>query len=243
MSGSPCPVKVMEQVVNLMHMTEITIPYGLTETSPVCTMTNVSDSIEKRVATVGRKMPFVEVKVVDPETYEDLPPNTPGEVVVRGYSVMKGYYKMPEATAQAIDQDGWLHSGDLAVVDPEGYFHITGRIKDMIIRGGENIYPKELEEFLYTHPKIKDVQVIGVPDKKYGEEVCACVILKQGETATEEELKEFIREHLSRHKMPRYIWFMDTFPMTASGKIQKYKMREMAVDALHLSDAAAIETA
>lgn len=156
---------------------------------------------------------------------------------------MKGYYKMPEATAQAIDQDGWLHSGDLAVVDPEGYFHITGRIKDMIIRGGENIYPKELEEFLYTHPKIKDVQVIGVPDKKYGEEVCACVILKQGETATEEELKEFIREHLSRHKMPRYIWFMDTFPMTASGKIQKYKMREMAVDALHLSDAAAIETA
>ena len=243
MSGSPCPVKVMEQVVNLMHMTEITIPYGLTETSPVCTMTNVSDSIEKRVATVGRKMPFVEVKVVDPETYEDLPPNTPGEVVVRGYSVMKGYYKMPEATAQAIDQDGWLHSGDLAVVDPEGYFHITGRIKDMIIRGGENIYPKELEEFLYTHPKIKDVQVIGVPDKKYGEEVCACVILKQGETATEEELKEFIREHLSRHKMPRYIWFMDTFPMTASGKIQKYKMREMAVDALQLSDAAAIETA
>lgn len=206
-------------------------------------MTNVSDSIEKRVATVGRKMPFVEVKVVDPETYEDLPPNTPGEVVVRGYSVMKGYYKMPEATAQAIDQDGWLHSGDLAVVDPEGYFHITGRIKDMIIRGGENIYPKELEEFLYTHPKIKDVQVIGVPDKKYGEEVCACVILKQGETATEEELKEFIREHLSRHKMPRYIWFMDTFPMTASGKIQKYKMREMAVDALQLSDAAAIETA
>ena len=243
MSGSPCPVKVMEQVVNLMNMREITIPYGLTEVSPVCTMTNVSDSIEKRVSTVGRKMPFVEVKVVDPETYEELPPNTPGEVVVRGYSVMKGYYKMPEATAQAIDKDGWLHSGDLAAVDPEGYFHITGRIKDMIIRGGENIYPKELEEFLYTNPKVKDVQVIGVPDKNYGEEVCACVILKQGETATEDELKEFIRENLSRHKMPRYIWFMDTFPMTASGKIQKYKMREMAVDALNLEDAAAIETA
>ena len=206
-------------------------------------MTNVSDSIEKRVSTVGRKMPFVEVKVVDPETYEELPPNTPGEVIVRGYSVMKGYYKMPEATAQAIDKDGWLHSGDLAAVDPEGYFHITGRIKDMIIRGGENIYPKELEEFLYTNPKVKDVQVIGVPDKNYGEEVCACVILKQGETATEDELKEFIRENLSRHKMPRYIWFMDTFPMTASGKIQKYKMREMAVDALNLADAAAIETA
>ena len=243
MSGSPCPVKVMEQVVNLMNMREITIPYGLTEVSPVCTMTNVSDSIEKRVSTVGRKMPFVEVKVVDPETYEELPPNMPGEVVVRGYSVMKGYYKMPEATAQAIDKDGWLHSGDLAAVDPEGYFHITGRIKDMIIRGGENIYPKELEEFLYTNPKVKDVQVIGVPDKNYGEEVCACVILKQGETATEDELKEFIRENLSRHKMPRYIWFMDTFPMTASGKIQKYKMREMAVDALNLADAAAIETA
>ncbi len=243
MSGSPCPVKVMEQVVNLMNMREITIPYGLTEVSPVCTMTNVSDSIEKRVSTVGRKMPFVEVKVVDPETYEELPPNTPGEVIVRGYSVMKGYYKMPEATAQAIDKDGWLHSGDLAAVDPEGYFHITGRIKDMIIRGGENIYPKELEEFLYTNPKVKDVQVIGVPDKNYGEEVCACVILKQGETATEDELKEFIRENLSRHKMPRYIWFMDTFPMTASGKIQKYKMREMAVDALNLADAAAIETA
>ena len=239
MSGSPCPVKVMEQVVNLMNMREITIPYGLTEVSPVCTMTNVSDSIEKRVSTVGRKMPFVEVKVVDPETYEELPPNMPGEVVVRGYSVMKGYYKMPEA----IDKDGWLHSGDLAAVDPEGYFHITGRIKDMIIRGGENIYPKELEEFLYTNPKVKDVQVIGVPDKNYGEEVCACVILKQGETATEDELKEFIRENLSRHKMPRYIWFMDTFPMTASGKIQKYKMREMAVDALNLADAAAIETA
>ena len=243
MSGSPCPVKVMEQVVNLMNMREITIPYGLTEVSPVCTMTNVSDSIEKRVSTVGRKMPFVEVKVVDPETYEELPPNMPGEVVVRGYSVMKGYYKMPEATAQAIDKDGWLHSGDLAAVDPEGYFHITGRIKDMIIRGGENIYPKELEEFLYTNPKVKDVQVIGVPDKNYGEEVCACVILKQGETATEDELKEFIRENLSRHKMPRYIWFMDTFPMTASGKNQKYKMREMAVDALNLADAAAIETA
>lgn len=243
MSGSPCPVKVMEQVINLMNMTEITIPYGLTEVSPVCTMTNVSDSIEKRVATVGRKMPFVEVKVVDPETYEELPPHTPGEVVVRGYSVMKGYYKMPEATAQAIDKDGWLHSGDLAVIDEDGYFHITGRIKDMIIRGGENIYPKELEEFLYTHPQVKDVQVIGVPDKNYGEEVCACVILKEGEKVTGEELKEYIREHLSRHKMPRYIWFMDAFPMTASGKIQKYKMREMAVDALHLSDAAAIETA
>lgn len=243
MSGSPCPIKVMEQVVNLMHMSEITIPYGLTEVSPVCTMTNTQDSIEKRVSTVGRKMPFIEVKLVDPETGEDVPPNVQGEVVIRGYSVMKGYYKMSEATAQTIDKDGWLHSGDLAMMDNDGYFNITGRIKDMIIRGGENIYPKELEEFLYTNPKVKDVQVIGVPDKNYGEEVCACVILKEGETATEDELKEFIRVNLSRHKMPRYIWFMETFPMTASGKIQKYKMREMAVDALHLADAASIVTA
>lgn len=243
MSGSPCPIKVMEQVVNLMHMSEITIPYGLTEVSPVCTMTNTQDSIEKRVSTVGRKMPFIEVKLVDPETGEDVPANVQGEVVIRGYSVMKGYYKMSEATAQTIDKDGWLHSGDLAMMDNDGYFNITGRIKDMIIRGGENIYPKELEEFLYTNPKVKDVQVIGVPDKNYGEEVCACVILKEGENATEDELKEFIRVNLSRHKMPRYIWFMEAFPMTASGKIQKYKMREMAVDALHLADAASIVTA
>ncbi len=243
MSGSPCPIKVMEKVVNLMHMSEITIPYGLTEVSPVCTMTNIEDSIEKRVSTVGRAMPFLEVKTVDPDTGADAPVGTPGEVVIRGYSVMKGYYKMPEATALAIDDAGWLHSGDLAVVDKDGYFNITGRIKDMIIRGGENIYPKELEEFLYTNPKIKDVQVIGVPDKKYGEEVCACIILKEGETSDEEEMREFIRSHLARHKMPRYIWFMDAFPMTASGKIQKYKMREMAVEALHLGEAAAIETA
>ena len=243
MSGSPCPIKVMKQVVELMHMTEITIPYGLTEVSPVCTMTNIYDSIEKRVATVGRKMPFVEVKCVDPDSGADVPCGVPGEVVVRGYSVMKGYYNMPEATALAIDSEGWLHSGDLASIDEEGYFHITGRIKDMIIRGGENIYPKELEEFLYTNPKIQDVQVIGVPDKNYGEEVCACIILKAGIEATEDEMREYIRSHLARHKMPKYILFMDTFPMTASGKIQKYKMREMAVEVLHLGEAAAIETA
>ena len=243
MSGSPCPVKVMEQVVGAMHMTEITIPYGLTEVSPVCTMTNIYDSIEKRVSTVGRAMPFVEVKCADPETGEEVAVGTPGEVIVRGYSVMKGYYNMPEATALAIDKDGWLHSGDLATVDAEGYYHITGRIKDMIIRGGENIYPKELEEFLYTNPKVQDVQVIGVPDKNYGEEVCACIILKSGVNADEDEMREFIRSHLARHKMPKYIWFMDNFPMTASGKIQKYKMREMAVEHLNLGEAAAIETA
>ena len=205
MSGSPCPIKVMQQVVELMHMTEITIPYGMTETSPVCTMTTTEDSIEKRVATVGRGMPFVEVKVVNPETNEDLPPNTPGEVVVRGYSVMKGYYNMPEATANAIDADGWYHSGDLASVDEEGYFHITGRIKDMIIRGGENIYPKELEEFFYTHPKVQDVQVIGVPDASYGEEVCACIVLKDEVKAAEseedlsKELMDFALKNIARH--------------------------------------------
>ena len=249
MSGSPCPIKVMQQVVELMHMTEITIPYGMTETSPVCTMTNTEDSIEKRVATVGRGMPFVEVKVVNPETNEDLPPNTPGEVVVRGYSVMKGYYNMPEATANAIDAGGWYHSGDLASVDEEGYFHITGRIKDMIIRGGENIYPKELEEFFYTHPKVQDVQVIGVPDASYGEEVCACIVLRDDVRASEseedlaKELMDFALANIARHKKPKYIWFMDAFPMTASGKIQKYKMREMAVTHFNLGDAAKIETA
>lgn len=243
MSGSPCPVKVMQQVVDLMHMSEITIPYGLTENSPVCTMTNTEDSIDKRVTTVGRSMPFMEVKVIDPETGDDVPANTPGEVVIRGYSVMKGYYNMPEATAQAIDQDGWLHSGDLATIDEDGYFHITGRIKDMIIRGGENIYPKEIEELLYTNPQVRDVQVIGVPDSNYGEEVCACVILKEGETATEADIKEFVRSHAARHKVPRYIWFMEAFPMTASGKIQKFKMREQAVEALHLQDANNIVTA
>jgi len=243
MSGSPCPIKVMEQVVHQMNMRDITIPYGMTESSPVCTMTNLNDSVEKRVSTVGRKMPFIECKVVDPETWQDLPPNTKGEVVIRGYSIMKGYYKMPEATSNAIDSDGWLHSGDLASIDDEGFFHINGRIKDMIIRGGENIYPMEIEEFLYTNPKIKDVQVIGVPSKDYGEEICACVILKEGITVTEDELKEYVRARLARHKVPRYIWFMESFPMTASGKIQKFKMREGAVELFNLGDANAIETA
>lgn len=243
MSGSPCPVKVMERVLYEMNMSEICIPYGMTETSPVCTMTNIHDSIEKRVSTVGRPMPFIEVKVVDIETKKDLPPNTPGEVVVRGYSVMKGYYNMPEATALAIDKDGWYHSGDIAVVDEDGYFHITGRCKDMIIRGGENIYPKEIEEFLYTHPKIKDVQVVGAPDKKYGEEICACVILKEGMETTVEEIQEYVRANMARHKVPRYILFIDSFPMTASGKIQKYKLREMVVEKLNLQDQLKVVTA
>lgn len=243
MAGSPCPIKVMRQVVEEMGMKEITIAYGQTEASPVCTQTRVDDSIEIRVSTVGRALPFIECKVVDPATNEEVPCGTPGEFVARGYNVMKGYYKMPEATAQAIDKDGWLHTGDLATMDENGYFKITGRIKDMIIRGGENIYPKEIEEFLYTHPFIKDVQVIGVPSVQYGEEIMACIILKDGCTLTEDEVKDYVRANMARHKVPKYVHFMESFPMTASGKIQKYKLREMAIDLLELHDAANIETA
>ena len=243
MAGSPCPVKVMKQVVDQMGAKEITIAYGQTEASPVCTQTRVDDSIELRVSTVGRALPFIECKVVDPATNTELPYGTAGEFVARGYNVMKGYYKMPEATAQAIDSEGWLHTGDLATMDENGYFKITGRIKDMIIRGGENIYPKEIEEFLYTHPAVKDVQVIGVPDKQYGEVVMACIILKEGVSCTEDEIKESVRTHMARHKTPQYVRFVDGFPMTASGKIQKYKLREQAIEELGLQEAASIETA
>ncbi|HEX3044742.1 MAG TPA: AMP-binding protein, partial [Bacillota bacterium] len=229
MAGSPCPVKVMKQVVESMGASEITIAYGQTEASPVCTQTRTDDEIELRVSTVGKVLPHVEAKVVDPATNQEVPYGTNGEFVVRGYNVMKGYYKMPEATAQAIDADGWLHTGDLSSMDQNGYFKITGRIKDMIIRGGENIYPKEIEEFLYTHPAIKDVQVIGVPSRKYGEEIMACIVLKEGKTVTEEEIQDFVKSHMARHKTPKYVRFMDGFPMTASGKIQKYKMREAAI--------------
>jgi len=201
------------------------------------------DTFEHRVSTVGKAFPFMECKVVDPETNREVPCGVPGEFVVRGYNVMKGYYKMPEATAQAIDSEGWLHTGDLATMHEDGYFKITGRIKDMIIRGGENIYPKEIEEFLYTHPAVKDVQVIGVPSEQYGEEVMAWIILKEGKTATEDEIKEYVRGHLARHKTPKYVRFTDSFPMTASGKIQKYKLREAAIEELGLQAAASIETA
>lgn len=243
MAGSPCPVKVMRQVVDLMGMTDISIVYGQTEASPGCTQTRINDTIELRVATVGVAFPFVECKVVDPETNKEMPFGFPGEFIARGYNVMKGYYKMPEATSQAIDENGWLHTGDLATMDENGYFKITGRIKDMIIRGGENIYPKEIEEFLYMHPAVKDVQVIGVPSKQYGEEVMACIILKEGFKATEEEIKDYVKGHMARHKTPKYVKFTDSFPMTASGKIQKYKMREAAIEEFNLQDAASIETA
>ena len=243
MAGSPCPVKVMRQVVDQMNMSEITIVYGLTESSPGCTQTTTEDSLELRVSTVGRHLPFVETKVVDPETGEECAPGIPGEFMVRGYNIMKGYYKMPEATAAAITEDGWLHSGDLATVDENGYYKITGRIKDMIIRGGENIYPKEIEECYYTHPDIQDVQVVGIPSEAYGEEVMAYIILKPGKSMTEDEAREFVRTRIARHKVPKHVAFIDEFPMTASGKIQKYKLRDLAVDMLKLHDAASIETA
>ncbi|MGE5506963.1 MAG: AMP-binding protein [Chitinophagales bacterium] len=228
MAGSPCPEEVMRQVIGRMQMSEITIAYGLTETAPVMTQTRTDDSLERRVTTVGRALPGIEVRVVDPATNEEVPRGTVGEVVCRGFNVMKGYYKMPEATAQAIDEDGWCHSGDLGTMDEEGYLRITGRIKDMIIRGGENIYPREIEEYLYRHPKIADAQVVGVPSPVYGEEVMAFVRLKPGETATEAEVQEFLRRRISRHKVPRYVRFVDEYPTTASGKIQKYRLREMA---------------
>ena len=243
MAGSPCPISVMRDVVEKMHMTEITIVYGQTEASPGCTMSSTDDPLEVRVTTVGRAMPEIECKIVDPETGADLPDNVTGEFVARGYNIMKGYYKMPRATQEAIDKDGWLHTGDLACRTPEGNYRITGRLKDMIIRGGENIYPKEIEEFIYTHPKVSDVQVIGVPDESYGEEIMAVVILKEGQSMTADELKQFVRDHMARHKTPRYVQFVSAFPTNAAGKILKYKMRQDAVELLKLQKANSIETA
>ncbi len=243
MAGSPCPIKAMQDVIEKMHMPEICITYGQTEASPATTMSKTTDSLETRVNTVGGPIYGVECKIVDPETNEELPNNVDGEFVARGYNIMKGYYKMPEATAAAIDENGWLHTGDLARRLDDGNYKITGRIKDMIIRGGENIYPKEIEDFLYTYPKINDVQVIGVPDKDYGEEIMACVILKEGESCTEDEIKAYVRDHMAKHKVPRYVDFMNSFPMNAAGKILKYKMREEAVERHNLHLANKIETA
>ena len=243
MAGSPCPIAVMRDVVEKMHMPEIVIVYGQTEASPGCTMSRTTDSLEVRVTTVGSAFPEVECKIVDPETGEDCPDEVIGEFVARGYNIMKGYYKMPRATAAAIDKDGWLHTGDLACRTKEGNYRITGRLKDMIIRGGENIYPKEIEEFIYTHPKVSDVQVIGVPDKAMGEEIMACIILKEDEEMTVEEMKKYVLDHMAKHKVPKYIDFVDGFPMNDAGKIQKYKMREQAIEKLGLQKDASIETA
>lgn len=230
MAGSPCPVQVMRRVMDQMNQAEITICYGLTEASPVITQTRVDDDIRRRTETVGRAIAGVEVRIVDPDSGKTLPPGVQGEVCCRGYNVMKGYYNMPEATEKAVDEEGWLHSGDLGVMDPEGYLSITGRHKDMIIRGGENVYPREIEEFLYTMGGIADVQVVGVPSQKYGEEVGAFIVLKDGADLTETDVTDFCRGKISRHKIPKYISFVNTYPMTASGKVQKYKLVEQAAE-------------
>jgi fatty-acyl-CoA synthase len=243
MAGSPCPVKTMQDVLEKMHMSDITIVFGQTESSPGCTMSTSEDAVEVKVNTVGRPLPGIECKIVDPVTGADLPDDSTGEFVARGYNIMKGYYKMPAATANAIDADGWLHTGDLALRRPDGNYKITGRMKDMIIRGGENIYPKEIEDFLYTYEKVRDVQVVGVPDRQYGEEILACVILKEDDGATEDEIKDFVRSHMARQKVPKYVRFVHEFPMNAAGKILKYKMVEDAIEYLNLREVSKIVTA
>jgi len=243
MAGSPCPVEVMKKVIEQMHMREVTICYGMTETSPVSFQTRPDAPLSKRVGTVGQIHPHVEVKIIDPGSGQVKPIGAPGELCTRGYSVMIGYWNNEEATCAAIDRAGWMHTGDLGVMDAEGYVNIVGRIKDMIIRGGENVYPREIEEFLYTHPKILDAQVIGVPDTKYGEEVMAWVKLAPGETATAEDLRAFCRDRIAHFKVPRYFKFVDSYPMTVTGKVQKYLMREQAIQELGLGGAASIRTA
>jgi fatty-acyl-CoA synthase len=235
MAGSPCPVEVMRRCVSEMNMAEVTIAYGMTETSPVSFQTSAEDSLERRVSTVGRIHPHVEVKIVDAEG-RIVPPGVAGELCTRGYSVMLGYWNDPERTREAIDPARWMHTGDLATLDAEGYCNIVGRIKDMVIRGGENVYPREIEEFLFRHPKIEAVQVVGVPDAKYGEELCAWVKLKAGERATAEELQSFCKGQIAHYKIPRYIHFVDTFPMTVTGKVQKFLMREQTIRELGLSE-------
>ena len=243
MAGSPCPVKVMQDVVDKMNMKDITIVFGQTESSPGCTQTTVDDPLEKRVNTVGRALPFMETKIVDPETGDEVGVGVAGEFCVRGYNIMKGYYKLEEATAAAIDAGGWLHTGDLATVDGEGYYKITGRIKDMIIRGGENLFPKEIEDFIYTHEAVRDVAIVAIPSKKYGEEACAFVILKEGAEADEDGIKAYVNKSLAKHKVPSHVLFVDSFPLTASGKIQKFLLREKAIALLNLEKEARIETA
>ncbi|MEA2253588.1 MAG: fatty-acyl-CoA synthase [Solirubrobacteraceae bacterium] len=238
MAGSPCPIEVMKKVVERMHMDEVSICYGMTETSPVSTQTRVDDPLERRVGSVGRTAPHVEVKVVDPVTGLVVPRGEPGELCTRGYSVMLGYWEDPDRTAEAIDRARWMHTGDLATMDDEGYLNIVGRSKDMVIRGGENVYPREIEEFLYMHPDVEDVQVVGVPDEKYGEELCAWVIARSGAALEEDAVREFCRGRLAHFKVPRYVFLTDAFPMTVTGKVQKYKMREASLERLGLREAA-----
>jgi fatty-acyl-CoA synthase len=244
MAGSPCPVEVMKQVIDRMGMSEVSICYGMTETSPVSTQTRSDDSIERRVSTVGRVGPHLEVKVVDPETGLTMPRGEPGELCTRGYSVMLGYWEQPDKTAEAIDAARWMHTGDLAIMDDDGYVNITGRIKDMVIRGGENLYPREIEEFLYTHPDVLDAQVIGVPDEKYGEELMAWVRMREGaEPLTAQTVREFCAGKLAHYKIPRYVQVVDEFPMTVTGKVRKVEMREKSITLLGLENAAAAKHA
>jgi fatty-acyl-CoA synthase len=237
MAGSPCPIEAMKKVISDMHMKDVTIAYGLTEASPVFTQTSVDDSVEKRVNTVGKSQPNIEVKVIEPETGEILPPNQPGEICCRGYNVMNGYYKMPEKTSEAVEEDGWLHSGDIATCDEDGYYTIVGRIKDMIIRGGENIYPREIEEFIHTMDGVRDVQVVGIPDEKYGEIVGAFVILEDNIHIKEEDIRDYSLQKIARYKVPKHVFFVNEFPLTASGKIMKFKLREQAVETLNMKQA------
>ncbi len=234
MAGSPCPIEVMKQVIEKMHMEEVTICYGMTETSPVSTQTAAGDSLEKRTQTVGRVHPHLEVKLVDPATGDTVERGEPGELCTRGYSVMAGYWNEPEKTADAIDEHGWMHTGDLATMDEDGYLNIVGRSKDMVIRGGENVYPREVEEFLHTHPAVLEASVIGVPDDRYGEELMAWIRVRDGETLTEDEVRDYCKDRIAHFKRPRYVKFADEFPMTVTGKVQKYKMREQAIEELGL---------
>jgi fatty-acyl-CoA synthase len=243
MAGSPCPVEVMKRVVSEMHMSEVTICYGMTETSPVSCQTKADEDMERRVSTVGRVHPHIEVKVIDPETGLVLARGTPGEMCTRGYSVMLGYWDEPEKTAEVIDAARWMHTGDLAIMDEAGYLNIVGRIKDMVIRGGENVYPTEVEEFLYTHPLIEDVQVIGVPDEKYGEELCAWVRVRSDGELTVEEIRAYCKGRIAHYKIPKYVRFTTEFPMTITGKVQKFKMREASITELGLEAASRTQTA
>jgi fatty-acyl-CoA synthase len=243
MAGSPCPIEVMRRVASEMGIGQISICFGMTETSPVTTQTRLDDTLENRCSTVGQVMPHTEIKIIDDSTGRTQPRGEPGEFLARGYAVMRGYWNEPDRTAEAIDPARWMHTGDLAIMEDDGHIRIVGRIKDMIIRGGENVYPREIEEFLYTHPEVADVQVIGVPDERYGEELMAWIVLRPGGSLTEEAVRDFCRGQIAHFKVPRYVKFVDSFPMTVTGKVQKFKMRDTAVGELGLAQAASIVTA
>jgi fatty-acyl-CoA synthase len=243
MGGAPCPIETMRQVVSKMHAREVCIVYGMTETAPVTFMSRPDDSLERRVSTVGRVMPHIEAKIVDPSTGAVQPCGVPGEICTRGYALMPGYWENPAATEAAIDAEGWMHTGDLGTLDAEGYLNIVGRIKDMVIRGGENVYPREIEELLFLHPAIAAAQIVGVPDAKMGEELMAWVIVREGKILTEDAVRDFCRERLAHFKVPRYVKLTTGFPLTVTGKVQKFRLRELAIEELGLAAAAAVRTA